>query len=98
MKLLITGRQMGKTTRAIEWAKQNDGLLVVPTQREADLIVREFALLPQHQVVPVRKLPLINRGPVAIDNLDELLAQMLGNVGYATMNRPEQIYLYGPTD
>jgi DNA transposition AAA+ family ATPase len=112
MRLLITGRGLGKTTQALEWVKEKPkSVLVVHSRQEAERLLQQEQTarwsgregLQDWQVCTVHDyLHGALRGRttdrLAIDNLDLVLGHIFGSIGYATMTRPEQLYVYGPSD
>lgn len=82
MEAFITGRQMGKTQKCIEWAAANDAFIVCHSQREADRIFHHA----EQQGIKIRR-PVTFEGllggnlvgsnqPLVYDNVDMLLAHL----------------------
>jgi len=80
MRFMLTGRRMGKTTKMIEWFKEDPAnrMIVTFSEQEAHRISKEYGI-PQRKVVSARKDALGGRREVrGIDNVDIILAQMFG--------------------
>jgi hypothetical protein len=82
MKVFVTGRQMGKTQKCIEWAAANDAYIVTHSKKEADRIFQHA----EKQGIKIR-LPItydellggrLAGTPQALvyDNVDMLLVQL----------------------
>lgn len=100
-RFLITGRQAGKTTAAVQWVNEAPRRrLVVTTAVEADWVTQEFFPRedPRHResVVVYRELATRLRGSadigaLAVDNLDHMLNQIFGcQVGLVTATGESQ--------
>jgi len=85
MRVLVTGRRMGKTTKMVETLKANpDKRLLVFNEHEKRRLVYEFKLKPE-QIVTVADLQSDRRRgggargpiPLAVDNAEMILQAML---------------------
>ena len=87
MRVELGGRQTGRTTRMIEWLKDNpSGILIVHSESEA----QRLSNLHDHDGIMELRLRIVsveswmNRRPsfhlpaVAVDNADMVLQQLLG--------------------
>ncbi len=79
-EFFIGGRRAGKTARAIEWAKANDGVLIVVTESERRRIESDEPEL-RGRVIPWPLARERLRGlhkPYAVDNAELVLQAWLG--------------------
>jgi len=83
MNVFIGGRQSGKTTKAIEWAAENDATIVCHSKQSADYILHHAEKLGLKIQTPItfdellggRAVAGTNR-PLIYDNVDMLLAYL----------------------
>lgn len=82
MRFYVTGRQMGKSTRMLEWMRVNpDVVMICHSEREC-VHLAEMSGLPSTRFITVRQAKdpqLRGRGPirVGIDNLNIVLPILL---------------------
>jgi hypothetical protein len=99
LEIIHSGRQSGKTTKCVEWAIQNDGLILVMSYQERQRIVTNKSYLaaglrPTQVITPLDIQDRRFRNPaerrrVVIDNLECLLNNLIGmEIVAATVSEP----------
>lgn len=88
MEIHSAGRGTGKTKRMVEWLKENlDAILVVPTYDQKNYIMQHFFATNKergeigHRIVVAgdrHSLRGSSRRLVGVDNLDQVIAMLLG--------------------
>jgi hypothetical protein len=83
MRILATGRVMGKTTKMINWMKANpDSVCVVFAEIEADRLRRENRDINPSRFVTItgvkRGVLRGKRIKIGVDNLDIILQDLIG--------------------
>lgn len=103
IEIVQGGRATGKTHRIIEWLRANPGaVLVCSTEAEAARLRREYDLDSSRVLGPEAHRQLQGfggfRNKVAIDNLDDWLRTMFGDVEIVSLTVPAKVTTLSPEE